>query len=171
MMLDLGRSRDLVVFCAIEKCMLDSKPLNIFYKNSFFACDRYVKILESQQQGCTVFTFYLRCYPEMVNEYIDIFIQKCGSRLNGLYTKNYAGTRRIKNFVVRLLQYINDGIDTPYAERLEHIRTFWLSEGYHFHKSVFKFLVTLYVSKPVEVQPYTHLYNCGAHRGYGSFDR
>jgi hypothetical protein len=166
-MLDLGRSRDLVVFCGVEKCMLDSKPLNIFYKNSFFVCDRYVKILESQQQGRTVFTFYLRCYPERINEYIDIFISKCGPRSSGLYTLNADGTRRIMNFVVRLLEYINDDIDTPYAERLEHIRTFWLSEGYHFHKSVFKFLVTLYVLKPVRVQPYTQLYNWG----YGSFDR
>jgi hypothetical protein len=147
--------------------MLDSKPLNIFYKNNFFVCDRYVKILESQYQGRTIFTFYLRCYPESVNEYIDIYIQKCGGGLSGLYTNSLNGTRRIQNFVVRLFEFINSDIGTPYNERLKHIRTFWLSNGYHFHKSVFKFIVTLYVSKPVYLPAYTTLYNWG----YGSFDR
>lgn len=171
MMLDLNRSKEMVVFCAIEKCIFDNKHLNTFYKNTFYVCDSYVKILESLQQGRVVFTLYLRCYPQGENEYIDLFIQDCGLASRGLYV-NSNGTRRIKNFVVWLLQYINNNdVDIPFAKRLACIRTFWLNEGYYFHESVFKFIVTLCISHPVRLQPCTELYNHAKFLGYGREDR
>jgi hypothetical protein len=164
MMANLNQSKNLAPFCGYSNCVLASKPLNIFYDGVFYICGQYVKILESVQMDKTIYTLYVRNFDGGSNEYIDLYLQ--GKLYLALYTKHNNAPRRISKFVVNLVNYINNIIGKVgcFAEHIKDIYKYWLSEGYYFHKSIFKFILTIYKSKYMAwIPPYTALYNYGSY--------
>ena len=162
MMADLNQSKQLAPFCGYTNCILSTKPLNIFYDGVFYICGQYVKILETVQMDKIIYTLYVRNGGD--TEYIDLYLQ---DRLYlALYTKHNNAPRRISNFVVNLVNYLNNIIGKAgcFVEHIRDIYKYWLSKGYYFHKSIFKFILTIYKSKyMVWIPPYTALYNYGGY--------
>ena len=169
MMANLNQSRNLAPFCGYNNSILANKPLNVFYQGVFYTCGRYVKILETVRD-CkpTIYTLYLREFDEGRNGYVDLYFYGKEFYL-GLGCLQKDISRQIGTFVEILCNYINNVIGKSgcFAEHIKDIRRFWLGRGYYFHKSVFKFLLSIYISKhQVWIAPYTPLYNASCNYLY-----
>ena len=165
MMEDLNQSNNLAPFCGYPHSILSTKPLNIFHDGVFYICNYYVKILKSVRAGKTIYTLYVRNFDGGRNEYIDLYLY--GERYLALYTTQKNAPRRICGFVVKLVNYIKYNIVGKvgcFAEHIKDIYAYWLRAGYYLHKSIFSFILTIYITKyMVWLPPHTTLYNNGGY--------
>ena len=164
-MTDLNRSKELAPYCGYPNAILSTQDLTVFYDGCFYSCGRYVKILETVQFGRTIYTLYLRCIDGR-NEYIDLFLYGETMGFLALGTKQDRPSRTVAMFVGGLVKFINllrKSTNGKFSEDIPLIRHHWLVEGYYFHKSIFKFILTIYTSKySLWIPPYTGLYNHAA---------